>query len=104
MRRWRSIHLGIGPGWPVFDSPVGPVFFKEGGDDGTNTPMLGLRRQRSGLVILSNSSNTRALMAPLVHALPGGACLPWYWMGHVPYDVKLPADAREHPPVTPGCG
>jgi CubicO group peptidase (beta-lactamase class C family) len=98
------VRLSVGLGWILFDSPRGPVFFKEGSDDGTINLLLGFRQQRSGIVVLSNSSNATRLMAPLLRAVYGEFCLPWYWMGYVADDVTLAADARLHPPVTPGCG
>ena len=100
---WQAIRLSAGLGWPLFTSRRGPAFFKEGSDHGTNNLMLGFRQDGSGIVILSNSSNAPRLMRPLLQSLYGETCLPWYWMGYIPYDVELPATAREHPPVSAGC-
>ena len=101
---FKPIALSIGLGWPVFESPKGKVFFKEGHDDGTNNLMLGLASQRSGIVMLSNSSNAERMFAPAVRTLFGELCLPWYWMSYVPWDVTLAENARTQPPVTEGCG
>lgn len=38
---YRGIGLSIGLGWPLYNSPLGPAFFKEGNDDGTNNFALG---------------------------------------------------------------
>jgi len=95
----RGIGLGAGLGWPVYTSPYGPAFFKEGSDDGTNNLMLGFRRQKSGIVMLSNSSNATRLFHPAVQAAFGRTCLPWYWMGYIPWD-QGPLAA---PVASPGC-
>ena len=109
---YRPIALAIGLGWPVYRSPQGPVFFKEGSDDGTNNLMLGFLGQGSGIVMLSNSSNAKRLFLPAVEAAFGETCLPWFWMGYIPYDrPDLDSRAgepvrdaqRRAPPVNPAC-
>ena len=70
----------------MFDGPLGRTFFKEGSDDGTNNLAFGLVRQRSGVVMLSNSSNAPRLFYPALEAALGHTCVPWCWMGYVPYD------------------
>jgi CubicO group peptidase (beta-lactamase class C family) len=101
----RAIGLSIGLGWPVFDSPLGPAFFKEGNDDGTNNFAFGLVRQRSGVLMLSNSSNAQRMFYPALESLLGRTCLPWFWMGYIPYDrPTLFADNTAAPVVTRGCG
>ncbi len=101
----RGIGLAAGLGWPVFTSPYGPAFFKEGSDDGTNNLMLGFRRQRSGIVMLSNSTNATKLFHPAVEAAFGRTCLPWFWMGYIPWDrpALRGLAARDAPVVSPGC-
>jgi len=96
----RNIGLSIGIGWPVYNSPVGPAFFKEGGDPGTKNFSIGFQRPRSGVVMLSNSSNTDKLFFPALETMMGRTCLPWFWMGYVPYDKPewRGLDKRDHPP------
>jgi CubicO group peptidase (beta-lactamase class C family) len=99
----RAIGLSAGLGWPVFDGPMGRTFFKEGSDDGTNNLAFGLLRQRSGVLMLSNSSNGPRMFAPALDAILGRTCVPWFWMGYVPYNrPELLADGVA-PVVTPGC-
>ena len=99
----QSIGLSAGLGWPVYNSPLGPAFFKEGNDDGTNNFAFGLVRQRSGVLMLSNSSNAQRMFYPALETLLGRTCLPWYWMGYIPYErPALPADGAA-PVITPGC-
>ena len=102
---YRPIELSIGLGWPVYRSPFGPVFFKEGSDDGTNNLMLGFLRQGSGVVMLSNSANAKRLFLPAIEAAFGETCMPWFWMGYLPYDRPelLTREARAKPPVSPAC-
>lgn len=100
----RAIGLSAGLGWPLFESPMGPAFFKEGNDDGTNNLAFGLVRQRSGVLMLSNSSNAQRMFYPALEALLGRTCVPWFWMGYIPYDrPALLADGAAAPMVTPGC-
>ncbi|MFS2140279.1 serine hydrolase domain-containing protein [Duganella sp. Dugasp56] len=101
----RGIALSIGLGWPLYNSPLGPAFFKEGNDDGTNNFALGFVRPQSGIVMLSNSSNAERMFFPAVEHVFGKTCLPWFWMSYIPYDRPELArpGAREHPVVSAGC-
>lgn len=102
---YRGIGLAAGLGWVLYDSPLGPAFFKEGNDDGTNNFALGFRRSQSGVVMLSNSSNADRIFLPAVERLFGRTCLPWYWMGYIPYDRPdlRPPDRHAQPVLSPGC-
>ncbi|WP_167758702.1 serine hydrolase domain-containing protein [Zemynaea arenosa] len=97
--------LSAALGWIVFKSKAGPAFFKEGADDGTQNLMLGLRDGKRGIVMLSNSSNARNLFLPMTEAAFGPICLPWFWMGYVPYDRPdlMGLQHRDHPVVSAGC-
>jgi hypothetical protein len=51
------------------------------------------------LVVLSNSARADRMFFPLVESLYGHTCLPWFWMGYIPYDrssLRSP-QARAHP-------
>ncbi|GJJ04850.1 hypothetical protein RugamoR64_53880 [Duganella rhizosphaerae] len=98
---YRDIGLSIGLGWPLYNSPLGPAFFKEGNDDGTNNFALGFLRPQRGIVMLSNSSNADKMFFPAVEHVFGKTCLPWFWMNYIPYDRQV---SREQPVVSPGCG
>jgi hypothetical protein len=55
--------------------------------------------------MLSNSSNGQRMFYPALEALLGRTCVPWFWMGYIPYDrPALLADGAAAPVVTPGCG
>jgi CubicO group peptidase (beta-lactamase class C family) len=103
---WRRIGLSIGLGWPLYDSPLGPAFFKEGADDGTNNFALGFTRQRNGIVMLSNSSNGNSMFFPAVEHVYGKTCLPWFWMNYIPYDKPelMGLQMRDQPVLDTGCG
>ncbi|WP_332854380.1 serine hydrolase domain-containing protein [Duganella sp. S19_KUP01_CR8] len=98
---YRGIGLSIGLGWPVYNSPLGPAFFKEGNDDGTNNFALGFLQPQSGIVMLSNSSNADRMFFPAVEHIFGKTCLPWFWMNYIPYDRQV---LGSQPVVSPGCG
>ncbi len=99
----RAIDLSNGLGWGVFRSSRGPAFFKEGHDDDTNNVALGFTASQSGVVILANSGNGERMFAPAIERLFGPTCLPWFWMGYIPYDRPdlASSSARERPP--PPC-
>lgn len=94
-----NIGLAYGLGWATYQSPLGPAFFKEGNDTGTNNFALGFAASRDGLVVLSNSARGDRMFFPLVESLFGRTCLPWFWMGYIPFDkesLRKP-EAREQP-------
>lgn len=103
---WRSIGLSIGLGWPLYNSPLGPAFFKEGNDDGTQNFALGFRQTRNGIVLLSNTSTAQGMYLPAVEYVYGKTCLPWFWMNYIPYNRPelMGLQARERPELSPGCG
>ncbi|MEO5626835.1 MAG: serine hydrolase domain-containing protein [Dokdonella sp.] len=94
-----AIRLSAGLGWVLYQSPLGPAMFKEGNDDGTNNLVLAFPRSKSAVVILVNSARGDRIFFPLVESLYGHTCLPWFWMGYIPYDrpdLRNPG-ARAHP-------
>ncbi|MBV7536463.1 beta-lactamase family protein [Duganella sp. sic0402] len=103
---WRGIGLSIGLGWPLYNSPLGPAFFKEGNDDGTQNFALGFLTSRNGIVLLSNTSTAQGMYLPAVEYVYGKTCLPWFWMNYIPYDRPelMGLQARERPVVSAGCG
>jgi CubicO group peptidase (beta-lactamase class C family) len=94
-----AIKLSAGLGWVLYESPLGPAMFKEGNDEGTNNFVLAFPESQMAVVMLSNSARADRMFYPLVEALYGRTCLPWFWMGYIPYDkseLRNPK-AREHP-------
>ena len=82
--RWKSIHLGYGLGWGVFDTPYGHAFFKEGHDDGTANYALCIEEKRACILLLSNSTRAEAIFVSLVHRLLGAVPIPAEWEGYGP--------------------
>ena len=95
----RAIGLSYGLGWGVYTSPLGPAFFKEGHDDATNNVALGFPTGKRGILMLSNSGNAERMFLPAIQAVFGQTCLPWFWMGYIPFDQEAlrKPEAREHP-------
>ena len=94
-----AIRLSAGLGWVLYESPLGPAMFKEGNDEGTNNFVLAFPKSKMAVVVLSNSVRGDRMFYPLVQSLYGHTCLPWFWMGYIPYDrseLRNPK-AREHP-------
>ncbi|MGV7210194.1 serine hydrolase [Oxalobacteraceae bacterium A2-2] len=102
---WRNIDLNIGLGWVLYRSPYGPAFFKEGADDGTHNLALAFEQRQSAILMLSNSSNGKRMFYPAVQRVFGHTCLPWFWMGYIPYDRPdlMGLEARERPVLDAGC-
>jgi CubicO group peptidase (beta-lactamase class C family) len=82
--RWKSIRLGYGLGWGVFETPHGHAFFKEGHDDGTANYALCVEEKRACILLLSNSTRAEAIFVSLVHRLLGDVPIPAEWEGYGP--------------------
>jgi len=80
----QRIGLCYGMGWGLFTSPQGPVFFKEGHDDGWEHFSMGLPEQQSAYVVMTNSSNGERIFKELFEKL-GGVTIPWEWERYTPY-------------------
>jgi hypothetical protein len=92
---YRSIRLAYGLGWGLYWTPYGKAIFKEGHDEGWRNYTLWYQPQRSGLVIMTNSSNSEGIYKKLIERLLGDTWNPTEWEGFTPYD-KLPP----RPPLT----
>ena len=79
--RWKSIGLGYGLGWGVFETPYGHAFFKEGHDEGTANYVLCVEPRRSCIVMLANDVRAERIFATLVRRLFGEVNLPADWEG-----------------------
>lgn len=62
----RSIHLSYGLGWGLFETPFGRAFFKEGHEEGFRHYTVMFDRPKTGIVILSNSSNAEGIFKDLL--------------------------------------
>lgn len=89
----RSIRLSYGLAWGLYWTPYGEVFFKEGHDDGWRNYAVAFDKQKSGLVILTNSGNGEGIFKDVLETLIKDTFTPIEWEGYTPYD-KLPPRPR----------
>jgi CubicO group peptidase (beta-lactamase class C family) len=85
--KYRPIALGYGLGWGVFNTKYGPVFFKEGHDDGWQNYVLCFPRQHAAYLFLANSDNAESIYAELLQAFTG-VDIPWEWENYLPYQLR----------------
>lgn len=76
-----SLRLSYGLGWGLYWSPYGEAFFKEGHDDGWRHYVVGFTQPRSGMLIMTNSSNGEDLYSALLEDLLGDTFTPLEWEG-----------------------
>lgn len=82
-----AIALSYGLGWGVMQTPYGPAFFKEGHDDGWENYMIAFDGPKTGLVVMTNSSNGGSIFRELLATLIGDTFTPWEWNRYLPYDA-----------------
>lgn len=88
--QWKTIKLGYGVGWGVFETPYGHAFFKEGHDDGTANYALCVAARHDCILLLSNDNRAAGIFVALVDRLLGPVGLPGAWENYRPFDH--PAD------------
>ena len=89
----KSIRLSYGLAWGLYWTSYGKVFFKEGHDDGWRNYAVCFDKQKSGLVIMTNSSNGEGIFKEVLETVLKDTFTPIEWEGYTPYD-KLPSAAR----------
>lgn len=95
-----TIRLSYGLGWGLYWSPHGEVLFKEGHDDGWRNYAVGFEKAKSGLVILTNSSNGEGIFQYALETLIKDTSTPIEWEGYTPYDKLPPRPAlKQHKQV-----
>jgi hypothetical protein len=96
----KPIRLSYGLGWGLYWSPYGKAFFKEGHLEGFQNYTVCFDRQKTGIVIMINSSNGEGIYKELLETLLKNNFTPIEWEGFTPYD-KLPPrkPPREHKEV-----
>ncbi|HXP86153.1 MAG TPA: serine hydrolase domain-containing protein [Bryobacteraceae bacterium] len=85
----KPIHLSYGLGWGLFETPYGKVFFKEGHDEGFRHYTAIFDQPKTGILIMTNSSNGEGIFEELLKTLLKDTFTPIEWEGYTPYD-KLP--------------
>lgn len=87
-----AIRLSYGLGWGLYRTPYGEAFFKEGHDVGWRNYTVCLDKQKTGIVIMTNSGNGEGIFKELLETLLRDTFTPIEWEGYTPYD-KLPREA-----------
>ncbi len=90
----KSIRLSYGLAWGLYWTPYGKVFFKEGHDDGWRNYAVCFDKQKSGLVIMTNSGKGEGIFKEVLETVLKDTFTPIEWEGYTPYN-KLP----QRPPL-----
>lgn len=85
----KNIRLSYGLGWGLYYTPYGKAFFKEGHTDGFRNYAVCFDKPKTGIVIMTNSSNGEGIFKELLETLLMDKYTPIEWEGYTPYD-KLP--------------
>jgi CubicO group peptidase (beta-lactamase class C family) len=80
----RSIRLSYGLGWGLFWTPYGEAFFKEGHDDGWRHYVVCFDGPKTGMLIMTNSSNGEDIYDALLRTLLRDTFTPLDWEGFKP--------------------
>jgi CubicO group peptidase (beta-lactamase class C family) len=86
----KAIHLSYGLGWGLYQTPYGKAFFKEGHADGFRNYTVCFDESKSGIVIMTNSSNGEGIYKELLEKLLKNSFTPIEWEGFTPYDQLPP--------------
>jgi CubicO group peptidase (beta-lactamase class C family) len=80
-----GVGLAYGIGWGLLTKTrFGPAFFKEGHGDGAQNYMICFERQKSCMILLTNSDNGELTFRPLLEKILGDTATPWEWEGYTP--------------------
>jgi len=75
----RDIRLSYGLGWGLYFTPLGEAFFKEGHDDGWRHYAVYFDRAKTGMLIMTNSSNGEGIYQDLLETLLRDTYTPLEW-------------------------
>jgi CubicO group peptidase (beta-lactamase class C family) len=94
----KAIRLSYGLGWGLYWTPYGKAFFKEGHDVGWRNYTVCLDKEKTGIVIMTNSGNGEGIFKELLETLLKDTFTPIEWEGYEAYDKLPPRGAlKEHP-------
>jgi CubicO group peptidase (beta-lactamase class C family) len=82
----QPIRLSYGLGWGLYWTPYGKAFFKEGHDDGWRNYTVCFDDAKTGIVIMTNSSNGEGIFKELLETLLKNTYTPIEWEGYTPYN------------------
>jgi CubicO group peptidase (beta-lactamase class C family) len=78
-----EVGLAYGVGWGLLThTRFGPAFFKEGHGDGAQNYIICFERQKSCMILLTNSDNGELAFRSLLETILGDTVTPWEWEGY----------------------
>ena len=80
-----GIQLSYGLGWGLLKSPFGWGAFKEGHGDGFQHYMIVFPKQKTGILIMTNSDNGETIFKELLELCIADKYTPWKWQNYIPY-------------------
>jgi CubicO group peptidase (beta-lactamase class C family) len=80
----QAIRRSYGLSWGLYWTPYGRVFFKEGHDEGWRHYVAGFDGPKSGILIMTNSSNGEDIYSTLLETLLRDTFTPLDWEGFKP--------------------
>lgn len=83
-RENQAIHLSYGLGWGLYRTRYGKAFFKEGHDEGWRHYVVCFDRPKTGILIMTNSSNGEDIYSGLLESLLRDTFTPLAWEGFNP--------------------
>ena len=86
----KPIRLSYGLGWGLYWTPYGKAFFKEGHDEGWRNYAVCFDQKKTGIVIMTNSSNGEGIFKELLETLIRNTFTPIEWEGYTPYSQLPP--------------
>jgi CubicO group peptidase (beta-lactamase class C family) len=86
----KPIRLSYGLGWGLYWTPSGEAFFKEGHDEGWRNYTVCFDREKTGIMIMTNSSNGEGIYKELLEGLLRNTFTPIEWEGFTPYNQLPP--------------
>lgn len=86
----KSIRLSYGLGWGLYWTPYGKAFFKEGHAEGFRNYVVCFDGPKTGLLIMTNSSNGEGIYKELLETLIKDTWTPIEWEGFTPYNELPP--------------
>jgi len=86
----KSIRLSYGLGWGLYWTPYGKAFFKEGHAEGFRNYVVCFDGPKTGLLIMTNSSNGEGVYKDLLETLLKSTWTPIEWEGFTPYNQLPP--------------
>ena len=84
----KEIRLSYGLAWGLYWTPYGKAFFKEGHDDGWRNYTVCFDEPKTGIVIMTNSSNGEGIYKELLETVEKNIFTPVEWEGFTPYNAN----------------